>query len=406
MENSSNSIDVLSLKSVLTLRYDNTQQPIIRKLGWDDFTDKRAISIPLIEKSIKNSIKNSVGNSDPEKISISLSGGIDSSLVLLFLKQVFPNSTIRSISVKFTDSVDETSRAKEIANNFDVDQDVLLIDNYLEKLPQAISVSKLPFWDIHWYYVAEKAKNFSTYLASGDGGDELFGGYVFRYSKFLSLTNPNSTPLEKAKAYLQCHERDHIPNQEDLFGSKSNFNWSDIYNTIIPYFDNPLSPLEQVFLADYNGKLLYNFSILNTKIINSFGIKPIIPLLSEEMISHSIHMKTNEKYDSINNLGKLPFRQILEKNSMSRFFDDQKLGFSVNTINLWKNYGHNICHQYLSDSRMVEDGWLNKNWIQENIDKKDLDIRHVNKFFGLLAYEIWYRMFVTKDFNHNSHLTV
>ena len=406
MENSNHSIDVSSLKSVLTLRYDNTQQPIIRKLGWSDFTHKKSISIPQIEESIKNSIKNSVGKSEPEKISISLSGGIDSSLVLLFLKQVFPNSNIRSISVKFTDSIDETSRAKEIANNFDIDQDVLLIDNYLEKLPQAISVSKLPFWDIHWYYVAEKAKTFSNHLASGDGGDELFGGYVFRYSKFLSLINPNSTPLEKTKAYLQCHERDHIPNQEDLFGSKSNFDWSDIYNTIIPYFDNPLSPLEQVFLADYNGKLLYNFSILNTKIINSFGIKPIIPLLSEDMISHSINMKTNEKYDSINNLGKLPFRKILEKNNMTRFFDDQKLGFSVNTINLWKNYGHDICHQYLSDSRMAEDGWLNKNWIQENIHKKDLDIRHVNKFFGLLAYEIWYRIFVTKDLNQNSHLTV
>ncbi|EPA05157.1 asparagine synthase-related protein [Candidatus Nitrosarchaeum limnium] len=404
MENSDPTLDALSLKSTLTLRYDSTQKPILQKLKWDDFTQKSQISTTIIENSIKKSILNSVGNSEPEKISISLSGGIDSSVVLLFLKHVFTNSKIKAITVKFSDSVDETSRAKDIANNFDVEQEILFIENYLEKLPQAINVSKLPFWDIHWYYVAEKAKKYSNYLASGDGGDELLGGYVFRYSKFLSLIRPNSTPMEKAQAYIQCHERDHVPDQESIFGSKSDFSWSDIYNILLPYFDNSLAPLEQVFLADYNGKLLYNFSILNTKIINSFGIKPIIPLLSNEMISHSIHMNAEEKYDKSQNIGKLPLRKILEKNDMLKFFDDQKLGFSVNTINLWNNYGHEICKHYLSDSRLVKDGWLDKNWILKHIDRKDLDVRYVNKFLGLLSFEIWYRMFVTGEFNPKTSL--
>ena len=404
MENSNSTLDPLSLKSILTLRYDPTQQPILQKLKWNDFTQKNKISISSIENSIKKNILNSVKNLEPEKIAISLSGGIDSSIVLLFLKQVFANSKIKAISVKFSDSVDETSRAKDIANNFDVEQEILFIDNYLEKLPQAINISKLPFWDIHWYYVAEKAKNYSNYLASGDGGDELLGGYVFRYSKFLSLIRPNSTPIEKAQAYIQCHERDHVPDQESIFGSKSNFNWSDIYKILLPYFDNSLSPLEQVFLADYNGKLLYNFSILNTKIINSFGIKPIIPLLSNEMILYSIHMNIEEKYDQSQNIGKLPLRKILEKNNILKFFDDQKLGFSVNTINLWNNYGHEICKHYLSDSRMVKDGWLGKNWILKYIDRRDLDVRYVNKFLGLLSFEIWYRMFVTREFNPKTTL--
>jgi len=404
VENSDSTLNSLSLKSILTLRYDPTQQPILQKLKWNDFTQKYEIPISTIENSITKNIINSVENSEPKKISISLSGGIDSSIVLLFLKKVFPNSKIKAISVKFSDSIDETSRAKNIANNFDVDQEVLFIENYLEKLPQAINVSKLPFWDIHWYYVAEKAKNFSNYLASGDGGDELFGGYVFRYSKFLSLIKPNSTPIEKAQAYIQCHERDHVQDQDSIFGPKSNFDWSDIYHLLLPHFDNLLSPLEQVFLADYNGKLLYNFSILNKKIIDSFGIKPIIPLLSNEMISHSIHMNIKEKYDVSQNIGKLPLRKILEKNNMLKFFDDQKLGFSVNTINLWNNYGHEICKQYLSDSRMVQDGWLNKNWILKHIDRKDLDVRYVNKFLGLLSFEIWYRMFVTSEFNPKTTL--
>lgn len=405
MESSEISIDPLSIKSTLTLRYDLTQHPILQKLSWNNFTAKKEIPTNSIEDSIKNNISKSVNESEPEKVSISLSGGIDSSVVLLFLKQALPNTQIQAVSVKFSDSIDETDKAKEIANHLDVKHDILHVDNYLERLPKAIFVSGLPLWEIHWYYVVENARLFSEYLASGDGGDELFGGYVFRYSKFLSLINPRTTPLDKVKAYLNCHIRDHVPDQVSLFGLKSNFQWSDIYDSLIPYFDNPLNPLEQVFLADYNGKLLYNFSLFNTKIMDSFEMKPISPLLSQEMVTYSTQMSIEEKYDRRSNTGKLVLRKILKKHNMLKLFDDQKLGFSVNTVNLWRTHGQEICKDYLLESRVVKDGWINDEWIKKYVSKEDLDVRYVNKFYGLLAFEVWYRLFVTREINPDSKLS-
>ena len=117
------------------------------------------------------------------------------------------------------------------------------MDNYLRELPKAISIIKLPFWDLHWYHVVKKSQSLAKYLASGDGGDELFAGYTFRYKKFLSLIETNSTSLEKIKAYLSCHERDHVPDQEIVFGKKAKFSWECIYKTLVPYFDNALSPI-------------------------------------------------------------------------------------------------------------------------------------------------------------------
>jgi len=263
---------------------------------------------------------------------------------------------------------------------------------------------KLPFWDLHWYYVAKKSQSLSKYLCSGDGGDELFGGYTFRYKKFLSLTNTNSTPLEKVKAYLLCHERDRVPDQEKIFGKKSEFSWESIHESLIGYFDNPLSPLEQVFLADYNGKLLYNFNPINTRISNNFDIESISPLLSKGMISYALGIPFQHKYDKTNDIGKLPLRKLLSKYNMDKFIPNEKLGFNVNTLNLWKSFGQSLCQEYLIDSEITKDGWINKDWINKYIHKDDLDVKYVNKFLGLLAFEIWYRLFVTKNMSANTTL--
>ncbi len=100
--------------------------------------------------------------------------------MLFLLKDFYPNNEIEAVSVKFSDSNDESQIASKIAKRLDVSHNIIEIPNYLSSLPKAISITKLPFWDIHWIYVIEKAKTLSNYLVSGDGGVELFVGYVFR----------------------------------------------------------------------------------------------------------------------------------------------------------------------------------------------------------------------------------
>ena len=382
-----------SIKSILTLRYDNTQTPILPKLTSRDLIKKENFSIDNIHSQLISYLQKQIPNDYSKPISISLSGGVDSSLLLCILKERFPDNQIDAISIKFSDSVDETETASQIAQKIGVNHHIVEVDNYLEKLSDAISITKLPFWDIHWYYIVEKAKHFSNYLVSGDGGDELFGGYIFRYSKFLSKIHPNSTVTDKIQAYLSCHERDHVPDQDDIFTKKMEFNWQVIYDKLVPFFDNELSPLEQVFLADYNGKLLYNFSIVNNTLAKSFNIQSITPLLFPELIQKSMKISPTQKYDSLSNIGKLPLRKILEKFGINDLILKQKQGFSVNTKNLWKNYGLTMANDYLSDAKIIQDGWVNRDWIQSNLNDQNIDIRHINKLLGLLAFEIWYRQF-------------
>ena len=391
--------------NILTLRYNPKIKPLLPIKTWDRFQpDSTGLSVGDIENSILDSLKQKIESNKIKKISIALSGGIDSTLILAMLRKLFPDIEIEAITIKFAESVDESPVAAKIAQNFEANHHIVYLENYLEELPKAISIIKMPFWDLHWYHVVKKSQSLSKYLASGDGGDELFGGYTFRYKKFLSLTTQNSTPLDKVKAYLQCHERDRVPDQEDLFDAKAEFTWDAIYKTLLPYFDNSLPSLDQVFLADYNGKLLYNFSPVNTRILNHFLVEGISPLLSDLIIGTATRIPNVKKYDQNKNLGKLPLRELLKRYNAISFVTDQKLGFNVDTKNLWELYGKSICTEYLLDSSIVSDGWINKKWITSHINRSDLDVRYINKFLGLLAFEIWYRLFVTRDMNANTRL--
>ena len=405
MENYNLVLEPSSLVNILTLRYDPSIKPNLPKKTWKDFEPiNEPANTAFIEKSICNSIEQKLKIFEGEKICIALSGGVDSTLVLSLVRKIKPDIDIEAISVKFADSVDETTTASKIADTFDANHNIVYLENYLSELPKAISMIKLPFWDLHWYHVVKKSQTLSKILISGDGGDELLGGYTFRYNKFLSLTSDNSTPLEKVKIYLQCHERDRVPDQENIFNQKSNFSWDSIYQILLPYFDNKLSRLEQVYLADYNGKLLYNFSPINSRIINNFGMEMLAPIINDELLSAAPHIPTQYKYDESNNIGKLPLRTILKQNGHDSLVTKQKLGFNVNTINLWKSHGHHLCKEFLSDSRMVSDGWINNDWIKKYIDNPELDVRYVNKFLGILAFEIWYRLFITTEISSEDTL--
>ena len=404
MDNNSQ-INTSSLVNILTLRYDPSIKPnLIPKTSKDFSSNESDVDIQNIEDSICNEMKNKLKSTRDDQVSIALSGGVDSTLALTLLRKIEPEKKIHAISIKFADSVDETPAASEIAQKFNAEHHIIELENYLSELPKAIGIIKLPFWDLHWYYVVKKSKTLSKSLISGDGGDELFAGYTFRYEKFLSLTTENSSPLEKTKAYLECHERDRVPDQDAIFTKKCNFSWQNIYERLIPFFDNELKRINQVYLADYNGKLLYNFNPVNTRIIDYFDMNLLTPLLNENLISSTSHIPTEKKYNEQNNIGKLPLRQLLKIHGVSSLVGQKKLGFNVNTIKLWKTNGHALCKEFFDNSRLIEDSWINEEWIMKYIDKPDLGIKYVNKFLGLLAAEIWYRIFITKEMNTNANL--
>ena len=145
-----------SLTNILTLRYDPSIKPNLPQKVWSDLKPSiQKPSIEFIEDTIQETIKKQLSVSSVKKICIALSGGIDSTLILTLIKKAVPDIQVHAISVKFANSIDETESAARIATELGADHHVIHIENYLRELPKAISIIKLPFWDLHWYHVVK-----------------------------------------------------------------------------------------------------------------------------------------------------------------------------------------------------------------------------------------------------------
>ena len=139
-EKSRDTVNPNTIRNILTLRYDSSQKPILPKLSWNNFSTNQAQpNLDTVENLIENYLRNKIGIKT-DKIAIALSGGVDSTLVIAFLRHVFPQIKIEAISIRFANSVDETISAAKIAEHFGANHHIVELSNYLEELPKAISM--------------------------------------------------------------------------------------------------------------------------------------------------------------------------------------------------------------------------------------------------------------------------
>ena len=399
-------INKINLRNILTIRYDpqkSSNQYISPKNflpRTNDPTGKKT------EKLLINSIRDFF-NSNTKSITISISGGIDSTLALGLIRKSLPDAKITALCGIFEDGFDESTTAKQVAKKFDANFYPIKMSSIFTSMPEIISITKKPKWNTYIHLIAKNAKKFSDNFVTGDGADEVFGGYTFRYSKFLNLLNSNDTWITKTKNYLECHNRDWVPDQNLMFGKSIKFNWNQIYDYFKSYFNNNLSPINQVMLADYNGKLVNDFIPLGNTIAKHYGLNTFSPFQNRDIISLGLKLPLSQKYDVQSKKGKLVLRKISKRLGINHI--DDKRGFSPSLFFDWKKNGRKICNYYImqKDSNVFREKLINFNWVLEAIEKieDDGDIRYLNRIISILALEIWFRIFILKEMEPTKKLT-
>lgn len=136
-----------------------------------------------------------------------LSGGIDSTLVTALMCESV-NQAVETFSIGFEDPrFDEAVYAKQVAKFLGTKHTEVYVNEQLalEVVPNLMNIFDEPFADssqIPTYLVSKIAKQNVTVALSGDGGDELFGGYT-RYTlsnRIWRYLSPLPLPIRRSLA--------------------------------------------------------------------------------------------------------------------------------------------------------------------------------------------------------------
>ncbi|MFH1048213.1 MAG: asparagine synthase (glutamine-hydrolyzing) [Patescibacteria group bacterium] len=146
----------------------------------------------ILEKSeelIKKAVEKRLMSDVP--LGIFLSGGVDSSLIASYLSKYSSQASSFTVCYKDYPEADESGYAERVAKKLGINHNVCYFENKLvqESFLEIMDYLDQPIADaaiIPLYFISKYAKNKITVALSGDGGDEIFGGYSkYKAQKFI-----------------------------------------------------------------------------------------------------------------------------------------------------------------------------------------------------------------------------
>jgi asparagine synthase (glutamine-hydrolysing) len=166
-------------KSAVSLQYWSLNGAVAEGVA-DPFRGDEREALDRLETILGQSVAGQMLSDVP--LGAFLSGGIDSSAIVA-LMQVHSRQPVKTFTIGFTqEGFNEAEHAKSVARHLGTEHTELYVspEEALAVIPRLPSIYCEPFADssqIPTFLVSQMARQHVTVALSGDGGDELFGGY-------------------------------------------------------------------------------------------------------------------------------------------------------------------------------------------------------------------------------------
>lgn len=370
-----------------------------------------------------------------------LSGGIDSSIITSIISKKL-SKNISTFTIGFEEKIfDESKYAKEIANYLGTNHNELIINEKiaLNEVPSILSNNDEPFADssiiptkILSRFTSEKIK----VVLSGDGGDELFGGYnryvlIDKISKIFfnipsnlkniivkiilsipntgyDMINNNINKLFNLKKFEHIGDKIHKVGRK-LINSK---NLDELYINLLIEWDNDdnlfkdkTNSIKLNYLRNYtqfktNDKI-YNMSYFDTKTYlpddilckvdrssMSYGLETRAPFLDLDVVKFAYNLPSSAKVQK--NKNKIFLRKYLQMYLSNQLIDRPKMGFGI-PIQGWLNGPlKEYTFDLLTSQNIKESNYFEIKTINKLLDEHYNKNRNWSfKIWALLTFESW-----------------
>lgn len=375
------------------------------------------------KKNFQNILNNSIEehlNSDVE-IGTFLSSGIDSSLITSIASK--KNSKIKSFTMGFKENkFDESSAALDIANHLKIKNVKIIFDdnNLDEMIFNTSHTFSEPFSDssqLPYKALCKESSNHVKGVLSGDGGDELFGGYnrhiwapwFFKYSKFNFLFKSlkifkdlNFFNLIDKFGYIYAAEkinrliealmkREKYEDFYDDLTSHHEFKYIldniENHKTDLSKYQNVKDLRSRTMLLDLFYYLPNDLMVKSDRSSMIHGLEVRSPLLSKNIYNYVDNINPKFHFNSGNK--KLILKNLLSDFLPQNLINNSKRGF-VAPVNIWlKNNLKNILNKYLTKEKLSH-GLFNEKLIIKNYNDFLNGKNNYYAIWDLLIFQIWF----------------
>jgi len=374
-----------------------------------DFEYAKKVLDDILHKSVKDRLLSS-----ELEVGAFLSGGIDSSLIVAIASEYIDN--LKTFTVKFDGSFDESHLAKLTANKYNTQHHELRISMNLEDDIEKILLNYgEPFMDssaIPSYYVSKEAKKYVTVILNGDGADEIFAGYrryvpvannwinLASYFSFLVQILPK--PHSKKSIYNYAYRLLAMSSKEklDFYNSATNDIFEDVYNfdinNIFKDMNNFIESVNNTNISELSKILYMDFNlILQSDLLKKMDIATMAhslegrsPFLSKYMLEFTPTL--DDKFKINGTKTKFILRELAKQYLPNELIPQPKRGFEVPL----KSWIENDLKENIFDTLTTgcySEKFIDKKFISQLLDQKIVvsDEKRAKMLWTLYSLEIW-----------------
>lgn len=378
-------------------------------------------------KGIKNALEDSVEKHMRADVTVGsfLSGGIDSTAIAALAKR--HNDNLLTFTTGFErEGYSEIDVAAESAEAIGVEHIVRVVtpEEFIEKLPLIIWYLDDPVADpalVPLYFVAQEARKHVKVVLSGEGADELFGGYTI-YKEPLSLAPFEKIPqtLRRALGKLSDRlpegmrgksllKRGSLSLEDRYYGNARSFSFEQMQSVIpwakrewghqdvtAPYYEHsagwdPIARMQHIDLMTWmRGDILVKADRMT--MANSLELR--VPFLDKAVWEAAQNIPSSMKIT--HGTSKWALREALKEIVPSHVLNRRKLGFPV-PIRHWLAGPemYDWARQTIAESQTEE--YINKAAVLGMLEEhKAGSVDHSRRIWTVLCFMIWHGIFVEK----------
>jgi asparagine synthase (glutamine-hydrolysing) len=362
-------------------------------------------------------------------VGVLLSGGVDSAALAALAAQETPEA-VHTFTIGFAErSFDERADARLVAERYGTEHHELLVRPEPELLLRALSEAfDEPFADssaLPTYLVSQLAAEHVKVALSGEGGDELFGGYytyaadlwadhlapLARLARPLVEAVPASTRKAsldyKAKrfvraAHLPPLERHHgwkeifsAEARAELTGRRSAFDPVDVYRA--RYAETAGAPqLARLQDVDFGVYLVDDLLVKTDRASMAHSLEARVPFLDPLVTNLAFALPTRLKVRGL--AKKVALRKAVEPLLPAEVVHGRKRGFSIPAAAWLRGELEPFARETLSAENLQRQGFFQAQPVTRLIDEHVAGREDWSRqLWGLLAFTLWYERHVEQD---------